>query len=222
MLSRGFKITQPKTFEVDVEDLERKDGYAVVKIDYAAICKADLENFAIADKSGNFVMSNKLAHLGVANTAGVIRGKFKNEDFYLRLPNLNSEITDTQTVATIDDKAINIDKSNIKFNKNSNIVFSGKFTDYISNPKANIFATGAIATSDLKTVLGNNVALYFDSKGSIPVKASFDSKGKHMKSVVQAQTTANAYITPVRIDEMLNKTLLMQILAEKNDDNIKV
>ena len=190
--------------------------------DIAAICKADLEKFAIADKSGNFVMSNKLAHLGVANTAGVIRGKFKNEDFYLRLPNLNSEITDTQTVATIDDKAINIDKSNIKFNKNSNIVFSGKITDYISNPKANIFATGAIATSDLKTVLGNNVALYFDSKGSIPVKASFDSKGKYMKSVVQAQTTANAYITPVRIDDMLNKTLLMQILAEKNDDNIKV
>ena len=190
--------------------------------DIAAICKADLEKLLITDKSGNFVLSNNLTHLGIANTSGEIRGKFKNEDFKLKLLKMNSEISNQKTIATINNKTIDIDKSNIKFNKNSNIIFNGKVSDYISNPKTNISATGAIATSDLKILAGDAIAPYLDSKGAIPVKASFDSKGKHMKAVAQAQTTANAYITPVKFDEMFNKTLLMQILAEKNGDSIKV
>lgn len=45
MLSRGFKITQPKTFEVDIEDLNYSNKNTIVKIDYAAICKADIRYY---------------------------------------------------------------------------------------------------------------------------------------------------------------------------------
>lgn len=45
MLSRGFKIVSPKTFEIDIESVESKCGEAIVKIDYVAVCKADLRYY---------------------------------------------------------------------------------------------------------------------------------------------------------------------------------
>ncbi|MBK5240775.1 alcohol dehydrogenase catalytic domain-containing protein [Clostridium sp.] len=45
MLTRGFKIVQSKRFEVYIEDLEVNVGDAVVKIDTAAVCKADLRYY---------------------------------------------------------------------------------------------------------------------------------------------------------------------------------
>lgn len=45
MLSKGFKIVSPKTFEIYYEDVELKQGYALVRIDTAAVCKADLRYF---------------------------------------------------------------------------------------------------------------------------------------------------------------------------------
>ena len=45
MLSKGFKIVSPKTFEVDIESIDIKEEEAIVKIDYIAICKADLRYY---------------------------------------------------------------------------------------------------------------------------------------------------------------------------------
>ena len=45
MLSRGFKVVSPKLFEIDIEELTLKKGHAIIKIDYAAICKADLRYY---------------------------------------------------------------------------------------------------------------------------------------------------------------------------------
>ena len=45
MLSKGFKIVSPKTFEIDIEDVESKKNEAIIRIDYAAICKADLRYY---------------------------------------------------------------------------------------------------------------------------------------------------------------------------------
>ena len=45
MLSKGFKIVSPKTFEVFVENISADQSEAIVKIDTAAICKADLRYY---------------------------------------------------------------------------------------------------------------------------------------------------------------------------------
>lgn len=45
MLSKGFKIVSPKTFEIDVENVEATLDNVIVKIDYLAICKADLRYY---------------------------------------------------------------------------------------------------------------------------------------------------------------------------------
>lgn len=45
MLSKGFKIVSPKTFEIYYQNVELKNHEALVKIEYGAICKADLRYF---------------------------------------------------------------------------------------------------------------------------------------------------------------------------------
>ncbi len=45
MLSKGFKIVSPKTFEIDIEDVNFNTGDEIVKIEHAAICKADLRYY---------------------------------------------------------------------------------------------------------------------------------------------------------------------------------
>ena len=45
MLSRGFKVVSPKTFEIDVECIEAKEGDVIVKVENAAVCKADLRYY---------------------------------------------------------------------------------------------------------------------------------------------------------------------------------
>ena len=45
MLSKGFKIISPKTFEIDVDTVKSKIGNAIVKVDYIAVCKADLRYY---------------------------------------------------------------------------------------------------------------------------------------------------------------------------------
>lgn len=45
MLSKGFKIVSPNTFEIYYEDVNIRADEALVKVDMAAICKADLRYF---------------------------------------------------------------------------------------------------------------------------------------------------------------------------------
>ena len=37
MLSKGFKIISPKTFEIDVDTVKSKIGNAIVKVDYICL-----------------------------------------------------------------------------------------------------------------------------------------------------------------------------------------
>lgn len=45
MISKGFKIAGKKTFEIDIEAIDNNINNAIVKIDHAAICKADLRYY---------------------------------------------------------------------------------------------------------------------------------------------------------------------------------
>lgn len=45
MLSKGFKVVAPKTFEIYYEDVAIKENEALVKIEMGAICKADLRYY---------------------------------------------------------------------------------------------------------------------------------------------------------------------------------
>ena len=188
----------------------------------AALCKADLEDFTLNDRAGNFVISNKLARFGVLNNSGDVRGRFKNRGFSVSIPATKSVIADELLIADIDNKNVIIRDSDIKLNRNSILTFNGKLSNYISNPQFKAYLKGDLADSDLKILAGDAVAPFLDSKGAVPVKAELETKGDKVKAVVQMLSSANSYITPVRIDEIIGKQLLVQLLVEKTGDVVKV
>ena len=190
--------------------------------DVIALAKAELEDFVFTDKANNFVISNKLARFGVINTPAILRGKFKNQGFALSLPATNSVIYDDLLVADFDDKDIVLRDSNLRLNKDSILTIKANVEDYLSNPEVKCNINGLLMDYDLKTLIGEAIAPYFHSTGAIPVKATFDAKGKKMKAVVQLQSDANAFITPVKIDQIEGNKMLVQFLLEKNADVIKV
>ena len=190
--------------------------------DVIALAKADVEDFVFADKLNNFVVSNKLARFGIINTPALLRGKFKNQGFALSIPATNSVIADELLIVDFNDKDIALRDSRARLNKDSIITFNAQVMDYLTNPNVKFVADGVLYDYDLKTLVGELVAPYLHSKGGIPVKANFNSKGKKMKAVVQAQSSADSFITPVKIDQLAGKNMLLQFLLEKNADVIKV
>lgn len=190
--------------------------------DIAALCKADLEDFILNDRAGNFIISNKLTRFGVLNNSGDVRGRFKNRGFRIDIPATRSVVADDLLVADIDNKNVIIKDSDIKLNRNSILTFNGQLSNYISNPNFKAYLKGNLADSDLKILAGDAAAPFLDSKGAVPVKAEFETKGDKVKAVVQMLSSADSYITPVRIDEIVGKQLLVQLLIEKSGDVIKV
>lgn len=187
-----------------------------------AIVKADLAGFQATDAAQKFVMTNKNARFGLANSNGEIKGKFKNEGFKILLPDTKSEISDDLIVANIDNKNINVENSTIKVNKNSKISFVGDVKNYLTDAETKFTADGLLSVKDIEKFLGEAVAPYFDSKGNIPVKARFQAHGQKMKVVSQLQTNMNDYITPVNFSELEGKPVLFQLMAEKNGNIAKV
>lgn len=190
--------------------------------DISVLCKTELQNLRLVDMAGNFNISNDLTRFGYINSSNAVRGKFKNKGFRLTLPAMKSVISDDLTVADIDDKVISVHDSNIKLNKNSIVTFKGRVSNYLTKPVVRFIANGELKDSDLRILAGEAVSPFLDSKGSIPLKANFESKKDKAKAVVQLKTDSNSYITPVKIDQLVGKQLLLQLLAEKNGDSIKI
>lgn len=188
----------------------------------ASLCKLKLDNLIFADRMGGFIVRNKTATFGLANMDGVIRGKLQNEGFALFLPAVKSTIANDLFIANMDNSNIDIKESQIRLNKNSIINIRGLVKNYLVNPETSITADGTFADTDLKILVGEQVAPYLDSVGNIPLKASFDSKGQKMKVVAQLLAAENSYITPVKISKLVGQQLLIQFLAEKNGDVLKI
>lgn len=173
--------------------------------DIAAIFKSDIENLSLKDNNGNFVITNKSAHFGVANYAGVIRGRLKNSGFSLVLPKTGSVIKNDSLIVNIDNKNITTLPFVINVNKNSQIKVSGAIKKYLTKPNVKFFANGTLASSDIGLLLGKQTIPYLEIKGTIPVKAEFLSKGKKTKVIAQALASEANYITPVKINALVGK-----------------
>lgn len=190
--------------------------------DIAAIFKSDLEKLVVKDRAGNFVLSNDSAHFGVANYAGKIRGKLTNKGFRFAFPKTNSSVSDDLLIVNIDNKQIITKPSILHINQNSNIKFNGIVKNYLSDPDTNFFASGQLASSDIGILIGKDTVPYLDIKGVIPVKASFGAHGKKMKLIAQAKANEGNYITPVRINDLVGKQTVIQLMLDKNGDTLKI
>src|SRR5574344_404496 len=190
--------------------------------DIAGILKSDLSDIVLKDKNGNFILSNKLLHFGIANYSGVIRGKLTNRNFGLYFPKTGANIKDKLLVVNINNKRIFANKSSVNVNKKSLLKFSGNIEDYMFNPVVKFVANGKLSSSDIAVFCGSTLSPYLDVKGAIPMKATFNSEGKKASFVVQMLANSGNYITPVTIRDLLNKQTIIQLMAEKNRDTLKI
>lgn len=90
MLSKGFKIISPKTFEVDIDLVKNKEDEAIVKIDYIAVCKADLRYYL--GQRDERILGLKYPMRLIHEATGTIlkdnSGKFNVGDKVVLVPNL--------------------------------------------------------------------------------------------------------------------------------------
>ncbi|SHI53543.1 zinc-binding dehydrogenase [Lutispora thermophila] len=92
MLTKSYKIVQPKRFEIYIDNIEPKEDDAIIKIEYAAICKADIRYYLgkrdmrVLDKK--YPMS--LLHEAVGIVIKDYSGKFTVGEKVALVPNIVS------------------------------------------------------------------------------------------------------------------------------------
>lgn len=136
MLSRGFKIVSPKTFEIDIESVEINKDEAIVQIDYAAICKADLRYY-LGNRDKKILglkYPMRLIHEATGIVLKDISGKFNVGDKVVLVPN----ICDCQKCDFIykNDNSLGVNYCNKAKFASSN--YDGFSSEYISYPISNL------------------------------------------------------------------------------------
>lgn len=101
MLSKGFKIVSPKRFEIDIEALENKENYTIIKLEHAAICKADLRYYL--GQREEKILGLKYPMRLIHEATGIIlkdpTGKFEVGDSVVLVPNIcDCEVCDFKYV----------------------------------------------------------------------------------------------------------------------------
>ncbi|WP_195517157.1 zinc-binding dehydrogenase [Paraclostridium bifermentans] len=90
MLSKGFKIISPKTFEIDIDAVQNKVGNSIVKVDYIAVCKADLRYYL--GQRDERILGLKYPMRLIHEATGTIlkdsTGKFEAGDKVVLVPNI--------------------------------------------------------------------------------------------------------------------------------------
>ncbi|SCG81922.1 putative zinc-binding dehydrogenase [Proteiniborus sp. DW1] len=90
MLGKSFKIVEPRRFDLYIENVICSQDEAIVKIDYAAICKADLRYYlGSRDKKVlGFRYPMNLLHEGVGTILLDKSNRFKPGDKVVLVPNI--------------------------------------------------------------------------------------------------------------------------------------
>lgn len=90
MLSKGFKIISPKTFEIDIDTVKSKSDNAIVKVDYIAVCKADLRYY-LGNRDERILglkYPMRLIHEATGTVLKDNTGKFNTGDKVALVPNI--------------------------------------------------------------------------------------------------------------------------------------
>lgn len=145
MLCRGFKIVQSKRFEIYIEDLEVSSGHAVVKIETAAICKADLRYY-LGDRDArtlNLKYPINLIHEAIGTIVKDPTNSFKKGDKVALVPNImiDKEKQDAFDISLCKDKRLGENYSPKALFASSS--YNGFSKDYIAYPAGNLVKIGS-------------------------------------------------------------------------------
>lgn len=201
------------TFDLSVQG-EMKKAVATVK--------AGLDNLNLADRAGNFAVTDKKLVSEFFADAKTFSGKITNEGFNFALPKTKSFVAAPMFETEIADNNITIKENKINFNDKSLITYSGEVIDYTKLKSINFDAHGSVSTDDMVKVIGREFKPFIHSAGSIPVKVTLNGNGKKQTLFAQALTDKANFITPVDFAELQGKNLSLQSVVDLKGNRIKI
>lgn len=201
------------TFELSVQGELKKAVATLV---------AGLDNLNLADRAGNFVVTDKKLASEFFADAKTLRGKISNEGFVFSLPKTKSVISAPLFETEIADNNIVIKENKVNFNDKSTVTYSGEVTDYTKLKSIVFEASGAVATDDMIKLIGREFKPFIHSSGSIPVKVTLDGNGKKQTLFAQALCDKANFITPVDFAELQGKNLSLQSVIDLKGNRIKI
>ncbi len=208
----NFKSAEA-TFELSIQGELKKAVATVV---------AGLDNLHLADRAGNFVVTDKKLASEFFADAKTFRGKITNEGFAFALPKTKSMVSAPLFETEIADNNITIKENKINFNDKSAVTYSGEVIDYTKLKSIAFDAHGSASTDDMIKVIGREFKPFIHSAGAIPVKVTLNGNGKKQTLFAQALCDKANFITPVDFAELQGKNLSLQSVVDLKGNRIKI
>lgn len=138
MLGKSFKIVEPKRFDLYIEDIQARNDEAIVKIEYCAVCKADLRYYIGARDSRTlgFKYPMNLLHEAVGTIIIDKTNTFKIGERVVLSPNLVNHIENKCEHCVCDTPGLGENYCPQAKFSSSNINGFGK--EYVSYPVTNL------------------------------------------------------------------------------------
>ncbi len=186
--------------------------------------KLDISNFAMTEKSSNMIISNENLSLNIkSGQKAPVIGTINNKNFKVTLPKQKSTILDKELTILLKEEAVTVLPTKIFINTFSIINISGDIKNHLKDPLYNFVANGKFYAKDTKTLLGEQAAPFVNAKGIMPLKLLFSGDKTKQTLIAQILTDKNNFITPIDINELLNKQNIFQtkIYLKNNKINIR-
>ncbi len=183
---------------------------------------AGLENLNLADRAGNFVVTDKKLATEFFADAKTFSGKITNEGFAFALPKTKSVVSAPMFETEIADNNITIKENKVNFNDKTAITYSGEVIDYTKLKSIAFEAGGSVSTDDMVKVIGREFKPFIHSAGAIPVKVTLNGNGKKQTLFAQALCDKANFITPVDFAELQGKNLSLQSVIDLKGNRIKI
>lgn len=187
-----------------------------------AFINVALKKLVLRETKNTFAISNEEFDVRIDTQFPALDGVLVNKNFRFDIPSTSSSVYFPFVVVNMDEKDIAIIRSGFRINNNSVINFNGNILNYLQNPYIDFNVDGRLAASDLKTLIGKQVAFYVDGKGVIPLRTSINGTLKKLEIVSQIMSDAENYFSPVIFDLLKDKQSIFQFRADYKGNRIKI
>lgn len=182
--------------------------------------KLELSDMDLFDNINKINYKNEKLSIDFNSNFKSFTGNIKNKNFKLSMNGANVNCKDF--TLNLGDKDIIINPATVTINKNSTVNLAGQIKDYLKNPNYTFDVTGSVFAKDLKQLLGSDLSMYMDEKGSLPINLNIT--GNKKKQTLKASVEANSdnYITPLHIKNVQNLPTIMQMIIDFKGDRLKI
>ncbi len=179
-----------------------------------------LNNLSLTDKVNKIHYLNNILTADFKSDFKTFTGDINNSDFKLTM---NGATLGCEKFAlSIGEKDITIPSTVLKINNATDVNISGYIKNYIKNPDFKFDASGKLRTKDLKQFLGKDLAVFISEKGNIPVAVNINGDSKKQTLTASIEANKDNYITPVNLNNVLNKDTILQAVIDFKGDRLKI